>query len=191
MKRPSLASLDWRSQREGLGFSAISEEERACSSRSHCPNFRPGSSTTLNRNTPTCHGLEASILAARKLAQQKHSRSFRRQLTNLALLLTPLLGCAGVAEFGHWICEVLCSVPRQRDFPHELATFRIWKLETVPVRLRSGLLESQSQYPEREGVEPVRREPDSHRTLRRLRRSPPSTPPAKVKHLQQCPGTHP
>src|SRR5215472_14872931 len=70
-------------------------------------------------------------------------------------------------------------------------TFRIWKLETVPIRLRPGLLESQSQYPEREGLEPVRREPDSHRTLRRLRRSPRSTPPAKVTNLQQCPGTHP
>jgi hypothetical protein len=37
--------------------------------------------------------IAASILAARKLAQQRRSRSFRRQLTNLALLLTPLLGC--------------------------------------------------------------------------------------------------
>ena len=44
--------------------------------------------------------IAASILAARKLAQQKYSRSFRRQLTNLALLLTSLLGCAGVAEPG-------------------------------------------------------------------------------------------
>jgi len=42
-----------------------------------------------------------------------------------------------------------------------LATFRIWKPKAVPIRLRSGLLESQSQYPEREGLEPVRREPDS------------------------------
>src|SRR5262249_62393170 len=74
---------------------------------------------------------------------------------------------------------------------HELATFRIWKLETVPIRLRSGLLESQSQYPEREGLEPVRRGPDSRRTLRRLRRWLRSTPPAKVTHHQQCPGTHP
>src|SRR5215510_12196960 len=39
--------------------------------------------------------IAASILAARKLAQLRRSRSFRRQLTNLALLLTPLLGCAG------------------------------------------------------------------------------------------------
>src|SRR5215831_20714849 len=94
--------------------------------------------------------------------------------------------------------EGVLTCPTRSDHPqqhechrevHELATFRIWKLETVPIRWRSCLLES--QYPEREALEPVRREPDSRRTLRRLRRSTRSTPPGKVRHLQQCSGTHP
>ena len=44
--------------------------------------------------------IAASMLAARKLAQQKDSRSFRRQLTNLALLLTPLLAAQGWLNLG-------------------------------------------------------------------------------------------
>src|ERR1700677_3153000 len=68
---------------------------------------------------------------------------------------------------------------------------KIGKPKTAPIRLGSDLQELRLRNREPVGFEPVRREPDSRRTLRRLRRSLRREPPTTATPRPPCPGRYP